>query len=145
MNEFQSLNFENLKAVSEIEKKCFKSECWSENLLADEISDDSKKYFVCLTENVVSGFGGYARILDEGHIMNIAVDDKYRRQGIATEILNKIIEDGFKKGIKAFTLEVRKSNIGAIRLYEKAGFKSAGIRPHYYPDKEDACIYWLYL
>lgn len=145
MNVFQSLNAENIKDVAAIEKKCFKTECWSENLFAEEILDKNKRYFVCLTENVVSGFGGYMKIFDEGHIMNIAVDEKYRRKGIATEILNIIIKDGIKNGIRAFTLEVRKSNTSAIKLYEKVGFKSVGIRPRYYPDKEDACIYWLYL
>jgi ribosomal-protein-alanine N-acetyltransferase len=136
---------ENYIAVASIEKKCFGPECWSEKLIFDELSDPNKYYIVYYSGGAAAGFGGYAQVLDEGHIMNIAVAEEYRNRGIATEILHNIIENGKTKGINSFTLEVRVSNRIARLLYEKAGFGLVGIRKGYYPDREDACIYWLYM
>ena len=145
MVDFFPLTTDNYIDVARIDKECLQEESWSENLDKEEISSPDKVYFVAVIDGCSVGFGGYAQVLDEGHIMNIAVSEEYRRRGIATAILDKMIEDGIKKGIKAFTLEVRDSNISAISLYEKKGFTFVGIRKKYYAGKEDARIYWLYL
>lgn len=145
MKKFTTLNESNVSAVSEIEKRCFGAERWSEELLRNEIHDPSKNYVVCVVDGAVVGFGGYAQVFDEGHIMNIAVAPEFRRKGIGTEILKRLIVSGKEKGITAFTLEVRVSNGAARMTYERAGFLCVGVRPKYYPDKEDACIYWLYM
>lgn len=139
------LNEYNVVEVAAIEKKCFGAERWSENLLREEIYDKNKYYAVCYSGKSVVGFGGYAQVLDEGHIMNIAVDPDYRNKGIGTYILKGLLNNGKKAGVSAFTLEVRVSNSIARLLYERAGFQFVGIRKKYYPDKEDACIYWLYM
>jgi ribosomal-protein-alanine N-acetyltransferase len=74
--------------------------------------------------------------------MNVAVDDRQLRQGIATALLTRLFEIADRPG-EQYTLEVRESNQGAITLYERFGFKSAGLRPGYYHDnKEDAVIMW---
>lgn len=145
MKKFTTLNETNVNAVSELENRCFGAERWSKELLRSEIYDASKHYVVCTVDGEVAGFGGFAQIFDEGHIMNIAVDPKYRKVGIGSEILSRLIASGKEKGIIAFTLEVRVSNSAARRLYERAGFLCVGVRPKYYPDNEDACIYWLYM
>ena len=144
MREFVNLDENNYKDVARIDAECLASEKWSEEQFRAEIYDISKFYVVCKINDRVVGFGGYAQVLDEGNILNIGVAKDYRKQGIATEILNIMIQNGVKNGITAFTLEVRESNQAARLLYEKTGFKFVGIRKNFYSDKENACIYWLY-
>jgi [ribosomal protein S18]-alanine N-acetyltransferase len=74
--------------------------------------------------------------------MNIAVAPEQRRHGIAGRLLEHLFEEA--RGVLPFTLEVRVSNHGAIAMYERFGFRSAGVRPRYYHDNgEDALIMWL--
>ena len=75
----------------------------------------------------------------------MAVDKKFRRQHIAEEMLKELMKTGNELGIKSYTLEVRCSNEGAIALYTKLGFESAGIRKNFYRNPiEDANIMWRY-
>ena len=75
------------------------------------------------------------------HLMNVAVDPRRRREGIATGLLEAMIDAAGADS--EYTLEVRTSNAGAIALYERFGFRSAGTRPRYYRDTgEDAVIMW---
>lgn len=91
----------------------------------------------------VCGYVGVWKILDEGHITNVAVAPDYRRMHIGRAMLEALIEVTGQAGIERYTLEVRASNEPAIRLYEGLGFKSEGIRPGYYEDNgEDAVIMW---
>jgi ribosomal-protein-alanine N-acetyltransferase len=74
--------------------------------------------------------------------MNVAVDPAHRRNGIATALLTGLIER-INDTRARFTLEVRESNVGAIALYERYGFRAAGRRRRYYQDNgEDAVIMW---
>jgi [ribosomal protein S18]-alanine N-acetyltransferase len=76
------------------------------------------------------------------HLMNIAVDINLRRQGLATSLLERLFEMADRPS-EQYTLEVRTSNEGAIRLYERFGFRAAGRRRAYYHDnREDALIMW---
>ena len=80
----------------------------------------------------------------DADITNVFVRDGYRRRGIAEEMLKKLMEESRGIGARNFTLEVRSSNYAAIRLYEKLGFVSEGVRPGFYDHpKEDALIYWI--
>lgn len=85
------------------------------------------------------------RMGDDGEIGNVAVLPEYRRRGIAEQMLRYVLEYGEREsGMRDFTLEVRDSNQAAIRLYEKCGFCTEGIRPHMYRNPaEDARIMWL--
>ncbi len=145
MDKILPLSNENVSNVAKIDALCFVGEKWSENLFKEEIGDESKYYAVFYDNDKVVGFGSYVQILDEGHILNIAVLPEYRRKGIASRILSNLIENGKSNGIVAFTLEVRVGNVPARTLYERYGFKLVGIRKKFYPDKEDAGIYWLYV
>ena len=92
----------------------------------------------------VVGYAGYWQVMDEGHIMNIAVREDLRSRGIGRALMEAMLKEGDGLGILYWTLEVRVSNAPALRLYEKTGFTSAGIRPGYYSNpKEDANILWL--
>jgi [ribosomal protein S18]-alanine N-acetyltransferase len=76
------------------------------------------------------------------HLMNVAVDDSRRREGIATSLLERLFEEADGPS-EQYTLEVRPSNEAAIAMYERFGFRRAGMRRGYYHDnKEDALIMW---
>jgi ribosomal-protein-alanine N-acetyltransferase len=91
----------------------------------------------------LAGYLIISRYVDAWHVMNIAVAPQFRRRGIATALLERLFElteDGSRRG---YTLEVRVSNDGAIKLYERLGFTGRGIRRGYYTDnREDALIMW---
>ncbi|MFR5072326.1 MAG: ribosomal protein S18-alanine N-acetyltransferase [Bianqueaceae bacterium] len=92
-------------------------------------------------EGEIIGYGGFWQIFDEAHITNIAVSQRWRRTGVASEILQGLDVWCESLGIQYVTLEVRMSNVAAQALYEKHGFYSAGIRPGYYEKpREDANI-----
>ena len=76
------------------------------------------------------------------HVMNVAVDDRLRREGIASTLMERLFELADRPN-EQYTLEVRTSNDPAIRLYESFGFRAAGRRRAYYHDnREDALIMW---
>lgn len=117
---------------------------WTRESMEKELSNEMAHYLVAEYDGKVVGYVGYWQVLDEGHIMNVAVDKAYRGRGIATRLVNAMIDSGAPLGILYWTLEVRVSNTAAIRVYENAGFTSAGIRPRYYSHpEEDANIMWL--
>lgn len=89
------------------------------------------------------GFCSFWIVVDELHINNLAVLPEYRRLGVASRIIDSVMRDAHRRGARRATLEVRRSNEPAIRLYTRWGFLAAGVRPGYYtnPD-EDALILW---
>ena len=134
----------DLPAMAEIERRCFHTP-WSEESLRDDLTGNPLSvYMVLEAENGdVAGYMSLWRILDEGHINNVAVLPEYRRRGGASEMLEFMLKYSERNGISSHTLEVRVSNEGAIGLYRKFGFKEAGVRKGYYEDNgEDALIMW---
>jgi ribosomal-protein-alanine N-acetyltransferase len=94
-----------------------------------------------IPQEPVVGYGGLSLVVDEGHIMIIAVDPIYRGQGVGELLLNGLIDLAFDLHMMTLTLEVRSSNKVAQNLYLKYGFKPVGNRPRYYTDNgEDALI-----
>jgi ribosomal-protein-alanine N-acetyltransferase len=132
-----------------VEQACFELP-WSRDDLAKDATENILSiYFVAEAtdaesrESTVIGYAGLWVVLDEGHITNVAVDSDYRRQGVAAMLLLSMFEAAREKGAKRFTLEVKRTNEAAIRLYEKFGFSIAGYRKGYYKeDGEDAAIMW---
>lgn len=132
----------DVDAIARLEKVCFKDP-WSKDAVREEIEDNSlAMYVVAELDKQVIGYVGIWYIGDEGHITNVAVDPNYRKLHVGSAIIHSLIDFSRKNGIRAFTLEVRVSNIAAQNLYKKFGFEEAGIRPHYYKDNEDAMIMW---
>ena len=80
------------------------------------------------------------RLTNEFEILNIAVYPKWRGLGLATALLTQVLREAIKKGIKKCFLEVRRSNLPALHLYNRAGFLQVGLRRHYYPTGEDALV-----
>ena len=88
------------------------------------------------------GYFGFQVILEEGHIMNLAVHADYRRRGLGELLLLDLYEQARSRGVVHLTLEVRASNLAAQGLYQKYGFQVEGRRLRYYGDGEDALIMW---
>ena len=136
----RSLAYSDLPHVIAIERRSFPTP-WS---LAMFVLELSKPSGVCLAGVDDGKLGGYlvcSRYDQVWHLMNIAVDPAARRRGLATRMLEAMLD---RAGIDAsYTLEVRTSNAPAIALYERFGFRAAGTRPRYYHDTgEDALIMW---
>ena len=94
-----------------------------------------------LTEQRILGYAGAVMALDEGDVTNIAVLGTYKKQGIATGLLNRLISETAAAGVRDLFLEVREHNIPALGLYRAAGFVQVGRRKGYYDKpKEDALI-----
>ncbi|MBN1857040.1 MAG: ribosomal protein S18-alanine N-acetyltransferase [Dehalococcoidia bacterium] len=95
----------------------------------------------CTQEDLLIGFTGFWIILDEAHIIAIAVTEPFRRQRIGQGLLLSAIEKAARMHARMVTLEVREKNLGAQSMYTKHGFYVAGRRPHYYTDtQEDAVL-----
>jgi ribosomal-protein-alanine N-acetyltransferase len=89
------------------------------------------------------GFCAFWLVVDEIHINNVAILPELRGQGIGTALMNRVFAEASRLGARRATLEVRASNEGARRLYERLGFRAAGTRRNYYSNPvEDALILW---
>ncbi|KNY27140.1 ribosomal protein S18-alanine N-acetyltransferase [Pseudobacteroides cellulosolvens] len=117
---------------------------WSKAAFIEEITKNSFAYYYAgMFEGKAIGYGGMWQVFDEGHITNIAIHPEFRKIGVGSSILEHMIGESIKKGILRMTLEVRKSNESALKLYQKYGFVNEGIRKSYYADNgEDAIIMW---
>ena len=131
----------HIPQIASLEKECF-TDPWSENLLEDALFDPQASFIVAEDgeDGNILGYAGLHAVLDEGYIDNIAVVPDARRHGVASALLEVFCRFG-EVNLAFLTLEVRKSNMAAIALYEKFGFQWAGLRPGYYQHpREDAVI-----
>lgn len=138
----------HLDDVLEIEELSYGEHHWNRDSFVSEIKNDVSNYVCALVENedgqkIPAAYCGVWTILEEAHITTLAVHPNYRGKKIAQALLIHQFENFYKRKIKYVTLEVRKSNESAIKLYEKFGFKSLGVRKNYYQNNnEDALIMW---
>ncbi len=133
--------FEDLPAVVAIEQDSFTSP-WSLKSFHYELSSNHlATYLVARVDGTVAGYGGVWIILDEAHITTLAVDRRYRRRGIATRLLNALIDKSCCMGAERIILEVRPSNHPARRLYEKFGFTIKGVRKKYYFNEDGLVMF----
>ena len=135
------LTYADLPQVIAIERRAFPTP-WSLAMFVLELSKPSGICLAAMFENRLVGYLVCSRYDTVWHVMNVAVDPDVRRTGVATtlliELLDRVGDDGAR-----FTLEVRTSNLAAIALYERFGFRAAGTRRRYYQDNgEDALIMW---
>jgi ribosomal-protein-alanine N-acetyltransferase len=136
------LTYADLPQVIAIERRAFPTP-WS---LAMFVLELSKPAGICLAacnaEGAIVGYCICSRYDTVWHIMNVAVAPERQRAGVATALLAALLER-VDEAQPRFTLEVRASNTGAIALYERHGFRGAGLRRRYYQDNgEDAVIMW---
>jgi [ribosomal protein S18]-alanine N-acetyltransferase len=135
------LTFADLQQIIAIERRAFPTP-WSLAMFVLELSKSSGWCLAALRGERMLGYIVCSRYDTVWHIMNVAVDPIHRRRGVATALLTDLIAR--IDDVQArYTLEVRESNVGAIALYERYGFRAAGRRRRYYQDNgEDAVVMW---
>ncbi len=132
---------DTVRQVADIEAECFTSP-WSYEAFFRELSNPNARTWVAVSEDGTAvGFLNAYFVLDEASLNNIAVSAAWRRQGIGRALIETAIGYCRQNGMVSFILEVRKSNLPAITLYEKLGFRKVGERRNFYtlPD-EDALL-----
>jgi ribosomal-protein-alanine N-acetyltransferase len=141
----------DLDEVMKVERRAFKHP-WSTELFQRELMHEWSTILVAVTRATgrvqrpdqgqpVLGFIIYWLVHDEVHVLNVATDPDWRRQGIGRRLLVAAVEQGRARGARLITLEVRRSNFSALSLYRDMGFRAVGIRPNYYVDEgEDAVV-----
>ena len=139
----------DIAAVSRIEKLTH-IQPWSENVLTDCYHSG----YLCLVaeendyQKELKGYIILSQVLDEAHLLNLCVSLKYQGFGLGRELTARGIKEVGKRGARKMFLEVRRSNMRAIRLYESFGFSEIGIRANYYQGSslsEDAVVMALVL
>lgn len=135
----------DIEFCTALESSCF-SEPWSEKAFVQAMLDESTCFYVIEYNDRPAGYYVAGNICDEVNLYTIAVDSSYRNKGLASKLVQHLIDKS--KDVNAFMigLEVRVSNQSAIHLYEKFKFKQCGLRPNFYrKPTEDALLYTLYL
>lgn len=138
----------HLDQVSAIEVRCH-DRPWSAAVFRSEMAAAGRHYLGAWSNGVrqrrLLGYGGIMVAAAEVHVTNVAVDPVVRRRAVGSHLLVALLEEGLRRGATAATLEVRASNLGALRLYGGFGFAPVGVRPGYYATtREDAIIMWLH-
>jgi ribosomal-protein-alanine N-acetyltransferase len=136
------MRHEHLEEVMEIETRSFKNP-WKKSYFEYDLKRKGGFLYVAQEKGEILGYVDAWLLGDELHLANIAVKEEYRRQGIGTKLLKKVIDLGRKYGASYILLEVRLTNTSAQKFYEKLGFEVYYTRKKYYPDGEDAIVYKL--
>lgn len=141
----EPMGVDDLDAVLLIEQQSFTMP-WSSSMFRSELRNPTSHLFVARLKEEpgdIVGYIGYRVVIDEMHIVIIAVDPVWRRQGIAWQMLCQAMEHARDAACSKATLEVRVSNTAAQQLYFHQRFKPVGVRPRYYlHPPEDALILW---
>jgi ribosomal-protein-alanine acetyltransferase len=139
------LTAQDIGAAAAIEARCLQ-EAWSECAYRSAFRMDGENswFWGAEREGELVGVIGLFRMGEDGEIGNVAVVPEHRRHGIASKLLETALEEGERKlAMPSFTLEVRDGNLPALKLYESHGFRTEGMRPHFYQNPtEDARIMW---
>lgn len=127
-----SFNMQNIIALQQIEKECFGRDAWSISNLKGEFSNDFSHFFAERIDGKIVGYVCVRVMYEEAQVCNIAVLPQYRRQGIATGLINMMLPFVKEKGCTRCELEVNTENMPAIELYKKCGFDKVGVRTNFY-------------
>lgn len=135
---------DDLDQVCALEAESFTNP-WTREMLEGELrhSDVARVYALRLAEGTIAAFCTCWIVFDELHVNTIAVSPSRRRQGLGMRLMLHVLTAAAREGATRATLEVRRSNTAALRLYERLGFRVTAVRPHYYTKpEEDALILW---
>ena len=142
MINIRTMEERDLECVAAIEKEIF-SIPWSQKAFSDSLNSSNTEYIVAEKDGVIAGYCGMYISFEEGNITNVAVASKFRRQNIATLLLKHLLKLASERAVTDVILEVRETNVPAIKLYEQLGFEEAGIRKNFYEKPvENALIMW---
>lgn len=137
---FRAMTLDDLPMIVELERAIY-PQPWSEGIFIDELTRHDRVYVVAEADGEIVGFGGLMVVRDDAHVTTLAVRPEARHHGLGTRLMLQLIQAGLERGSRNLTLEVRATNKGAQRLYEKFDLTAVGLRKHYYRD-DDAVIMW---
>jgi ribosomal-protein-alanine N-acetyltransferase len=142
--ELVTMRRRHLRQVLRIESQVYPRP-WSAALFLQEMTRKTDRvYLVARWDAQVIGYGGVMLAPPEAHITTIAVDPAWHRNHVGTKLMLGLIDSATAKGARSVSLEVRKSNLGAQRMYERFGFRPVGVRRGYYVETgEDAIVMWV--
>ena len=140
----REITSEDYEQVAFIERECF-PDPWSEKAVRETAESEVSVLLVAETEGKVVGYGGMLVMFEDAEMLNVAVLPQKRGLGLGRALMQGLISQAITAGATRMLLEVRRSNAGAIYLYEKLGFVPVSERKGYYSDGEDALIYQLNL
>lgn len=134
---------EDIFQVSQIEKLSFPTP-WSCGIFSSELDKKNLTfYYVMEYQDEVIAYTGYWKLVNEAHLVNLAVYPAFRRKGLGSKLLKYVLEKAQNQALDTITLEVRRFNLAAQKFYERFDFKKVAIRPGYYVETgEDALVYW---
>jgi ribosomal-protein-alanine N-acetyltransferase len=136
---------EELGLLMEIELETFTSP-WTPEMFEEEMGSPLSQTLVA--RDAAGGLAGFIIfwvLIDEMHILNLAVRKRNRRKGVGLALVKEALRLAHARGARSATLEVREKNEPALKLYEGLGFERAGLRRGYYSSPRDnAVIMWLY-
>ena len=116
------------------------------NLFRMELNLNVAHLFVIRKEGKVIGYIDFWRVGPEVHLITIGVHPDFRKRGVGTQLIDFMLGEARKNRVETVSLDVRPSNAAGLKLYEKFGFRQAGIRRRYYQDNdEDALVLSLHL
>jgi len=139
----QPMQDDHLDRICRIEEASF-SNPWPRESFLGDLRSSHARCTVALAGKLVIGYAIGWFVLDELHVLNLAVDPEHRRLGIGRELLQDLLAAAGRRGCRYAALELRSSNVQASRLYEEFGFKPVAVRKRYYRHPtEDALVMWL--
>lgn len=139
MIEFVPMKRSHIEGMVEVEKQCFNSG-YAKTTFEKELENKIAIYIVAIADERVLGYIGLWNICGGADIIDVAVHQDFRRQGIAEGLLKAMIAECQKQEVFEINLEVRASNVPARSLYKKLGFEENGLRKRYYENTEDAIL-----
>ena len=141
---YKPLDASRAAEVAAMESDLMGSDAWNAAMVADDLAQSNRiwwaAYDSAADDATLIGYAGGLVVDGDVEILKIATLRQWQRHGIARELIGRIALDARDLGATTSSLEVRVSNVGAQRFYDTLGYKSLGIRPKYYSDKEDALI-----
>jgi ribosomal-protein-alanine N-acetyltransferase len=146
---FRRIDSSLINDILAIERKAFDIP-WSSSMMRDSLEAAHTKVGGLFKDGKLVAFVVYAIILDEAELLSMAVAPDYQRQGLGAILLENVISHAKRKKVEKLHLELRQSNLSALKLYQKYGFEQVGERKAYYPSlqagaREDAILMTLQL
>jgi ribosomal-protein-alanine N-acetyltransferase len=142
---FRPITLADIVDVMAIERSAY-TYPWSERFFRQEMQVECARSFLAEVDGRIAGYILFWLVSDEVDIHNVAVHKDFRRRGLGRSLLEKVVLEARRRRSSRVTLEVRKSNLPAQKLYESMGFAVTGVRKGYYSDDgEDALLMVLQL
>lgn len=143
---FRLMQVDDIEQICQIEEEAFPTPWTAAAFYNELVNNHFARYMVMEYDGEVAGYAGMWLIMDEAHITNIAIREKYRGIKLGRKLVGELQKTAAYMGASRMTLEVRESNAVARNLYRKMGFEDSGVRKGYYTDNnEDAIIMWAEL